>query len=76
MRAAGVTRGALYHQFADKTELFAAVFESGRRGSWMERIGAAVGAVGTKPPRSPPCGSARVAWFEACYRRLRSAGSR
>ena len=27
MRAAGVTRGALYHQFADKRELFAAVFE-------------------------------------------------
>jgi AcrR family transcriptional regulator len=26
-RAAGVTRGALYHQFADKTELFAAVYE-------------------------------------------------
>ena len=25
--AAGVSRGALYHQFADKTELFAAVFE-------------------------------------------------
>ena len=28
MRAAGVTRGALYHQFADKTELFAAVVEA------------------------------------------------
>jgi AcrR family transcriptional regulator len=26
-RAAGVTRGALYHQFAGKTELFVAVFE-------------------------------------------------
>jgi AcrR family transcriptional regulator len=26
-REAGVTRGAMYHQFADKTELFAAVFE-------------------------------------------------
>jgi AcrR family transcriptional regulator len=27
VRAAGVSRGALYHQFADKTELFAAVYE-------------------------------------------------
>lgn len=26
-REAGMTRGALYHQFADKTELFAAVLE-------------------------------------------------
>ncbi len=28
VHAAGVTRGAMYHQFADKLELFAAVFEA------------------------------------------------
>lgn len=39
VRAAGVTRGALYHQFADKRELFAAVFEEVER-EITERIAA------------------------------------
>ncbi len=36
-RAAGVTRGAMYHQFADKTEVYAAVLEV-IEGEVMERI--------------------------------------
>jgi AcrR family transcriptional regulator len=43
-RAAGVTRGALYHQFDGKLELFAAVFEH-VEGEIAERIGAAVSVV-------------------------------
>jgi AcrR family transcriptional regulator len=43
-RAAGVTRGALYHQFAGKTELFAAVFEQ-VEAEIAERIGAEVAVV-------------------------------
>lgn len=45
VRAAGVTRGALYHQFADKQALFAAVFEA-VEADVMERIDAAVATSG------------------------------
>src|ERR671932_499427 len=43
VRAAGVTRGALYHQFRDKQELFAAVFEQLEQ-ELAQRTGAAAGA--------------------------------
>jgi AcrR family transcriptional regulator len=43
VRAAGVTRGALYHHFADKTELFAAVFEK-VEGEVAARMGEAISA--------------------------------
>jgi AcrR family transcriptional regulator len=49
VRAAGVSRGALYHQFADKTELFAAVFEAVEVMT-NERIVAAVTAAGPADP--------------------------
>ena len=42
--AAGVTRGALYHQFADKTELFAAVLEQ-LEGEIMVRLARSLGDV-------------------------------
>ncbi len=44
VRAAGVTRGALYHQFADKADLFRAVYEDVER-ELVERVaGVAAGA--------------------------------
>lgn len=49
VRAAGVTRGAMYHQFADKTELFAAVFEA-VEAEVTQRIGAAALAAGASDP--------------------------
>jgi AcrR family transcriptional regulator len=49
VRAAGVTRGAMYHQFADKTELFAAVFEA-VESELTQRIDAAVSTSGESDP--------------------------
>src|SRR5262249_34167865 len=49
VRAAGVTRGAMYHQFADKTELFAAVFEV-IEAELTQRIAAQVGGSGQNDP--------------------------
>jgi AcrR family transcriptional regulator len=43
VRAAGVTRGALYHQFRDKADLFAAVVEQ-VEAEIMERVVAGAGA--------------------------------
>jgi len=66
VRAAGVTRGALYHQFADKTELFAAVFEEVER-DINAGIGQAVAAAGvTDPLEVMAVGTA--AWLDACAR--------
>lgn len=47
--AAGVTRGALYHQFADKRELFAAVFESVEQ-ELIERIADRIAEAGPSDP--------------------------
>lgn len=49
VRAAGVTRGALYHHFDDKTELFAAVFEQ-LEAEVTERIAAGALAVAGADP--------------------------
>jgi AcrR family transcriptional regulator len=64
VREAGVTRGALYHQFADKTELFAAVFEDVER-DVTQRIGAAVAASGVTDPLDAMVAGAH-AWLDAC----------
>ncbi|BCZ23720.1 TetR/AcrR family transcriptional regulator [Mycobacterium senriense] len=64
VRDAGVTRGALYHHFADKTELFAAVFEQ-VEGEMAARMGEAVAAAG----HSDPVEIMRLCsglWLDAC----------
>jgi AcrR family transcriptional regulator len=47
--AAGVTRGALYHQFADKSDLFLAVYEQVEE-DVTRRIGDIVAAAGARDP--------------------------
>lgn len=49
VRRAGVTRGALYHHFADKRDLFRAVVESLETEA-MKRIAGALGAAPTADP--------------------------
>lgn len=64
VRAAGVTRGALYHQFADKTDLFAAVFEA-VESEVIGRIGATVAEAGAADPIEAMRIGAGV-WLDAC----------
>lgn len=64
VRAAGVTRGAMYHQFADKTELFAAVFEAVEI-DVAARIGRAVAEAGQTDPIAVMELGAN-AWLDAC----------
>ena len=64
VRAAGVTRGALYHQFADKRELFAAVFEQVEAEVTMSTARAAVASGAADPLAVLRVGA--VAWLDAC----------
>ena len=64
VRAAGVTRGALYHHFADKTELFAAVFEQ-VEGEVAARMGEAIAAANETDPVAVMRLGAGF-WLEAC----------
>ncbi|MDX6651039.1 MAG: hypothetical protein QOJ97_2990 [Solirubrobacteraceae bacterium] len=62
VRAAGVTRGALYHHFADKKDLFRAVYEDVER-ELVEQI--AAGALSAADPvEALRAGS--QAWLDAC----------
>jgi AcrR family transcriptional regulator len=64
VRTAGVTRGALYHHFADKTELFAAVFEQ-VDGEVAARMGDAIAAAEQTDPIEIMQLGARF-WLDAC----------
>src|SRR6266545_3825520 len=64
VRAAGVTRGALYHQFRDKEDLFAAVFEL-LESELAQRTAAAASASGATDPLVELRVGAE-AWLDAC----------
>jgi AcrR family transcriptional regulator len=64
VEAAGVTRGALYHQFADKTDLFEAVYE-GIEEELAQRLGERIAAAGASDPLEVMTLGAN-AWLDAC----------
>lgn len=64
--AAGVTRGAMYHHFKDKTELFAAVFEAVEKDVTEELATDAFAGVETEPVAMMRLGVR--AWLDACAR--------
>jgi AcrR family transcriptional regulator len=64
VRAAGVTRGALYHQFADKTALFEAVYEAIEE-DLAKGLGERILAAGVDDPIEAMAFGAD-AWLDAC----------
>ena len=64
VRAAGVTRGALYHHFADKTALFAAVFERVEAEVATRMVEAIATSHETDPVEVMRLGAAF--WLDAC----------
>jgi len=68
VRAAGVSRGALYHHFTDKAGLFAAVFEA-VEAEVVGRIGAMIASAQAADPPPNPIDLMRLgasAWLDAC----------
>ena len=63
VRAAGVSRGALYHHFTDKTELFAAVLEA-VEADILREINATISATSKDPIDGMIAGT--DAWLDAC----------
>jgi AcrR family transcriptional regulator len=63
VQRAGVTRGALYHHFRDKEELFQAVFEAAER-ELVEKVRAAIGSAQLGPWEGLSVGC--QAFLDAC----------